>query len=483
MRRTLRVIAIAAVLATTACAGGNPHNDGSGHSNVDKYGRPPEASNPVDADRDNVSTFALDVDTASYTYASRQIADGNWPARDTVRPEEFINALDYHYPQPAGDGFAVHVDGARLPPSSGGDASYRLLRIGLQTKAQDAETRPDAALTFVIDTSGSMQEAGKLDLVQDALRYLVEQLRPTDSVAIVTFNSRARVVSRMTRVSEQAELLNAIDSLSAGGSTNLGAGLVQGYDVARAGFRDDATNRVILLSDGLANTGTTDADAIVRKVSEEAGKQISLLGVGVGSDYGDALMERLADKGDGFVVYISQRTQARDLFLHKLPAKLVVRAYDAKAQVVFDADVVATYQLVGYEDRAIDDQAFRDDAVDGGEVGPGHSVTALYLVKLRPDVEGQLAEVKVRWLDPTTREPSEQYQTVDTENLAGTFDGAAPGLRACYVAGYFAEALRHADSAPALTELSALIREVVDQADEPTYATLSGLIRDASRLE
>lgn len=393
----------------------------------------------TDKGKGNSSTFALDVDTASYTYAARTINDGSHVDPDKVRPEEFVNYFDQGYPEPTGDGFTINVDGARTPK---GSAQQRLLRVGLRTRAEDAEERRDANLTFVIDVSGSMAEAGRLDLVQDALHYLVDQLRPTDSVAIVTFNDKARVVREMTRASDSGRLHEAIDSLKANGSTNLGQGLLTGYQLARDSFRPSATNRVILLSDGLANTGTTDADTMLRRIREEADKQIALLGVGVGSEYGDKLMEQLADKGDGFVVYISQRKQARELFVHKLPATLAVRAYDAKAQVVFDKSTVESFHLVGYEDRALNAADFRDDTVDGGEVGPGHSVTALYLVRLRPNAEGHVADVKVRWLDPKTREASERHESVDVSDLSGEFAESAPALRISYVAAMFAEYLR-----------------------------------------
>ncbi|MBB5870979.1 Ca-activated chloride channel family protein [Allocatelliglobosispora scoriae] len=408
---------------------------------------PPAVSGETDASRDPQSTFALDVDTASYTYAARQISDGKWPDRAAVRPEEFVNAFDARYPQPRGDGFAVHVDGSAMPKTyrdPGESSDVRLLRIGLATRGEDAEGRKDAALTFVIDVSGSMSETGRLDLVQDALHTLVNELRPTDSVAIVAFNDKATTVREMTRVSDGEKLHTAIDALEAGGSTNLESGLVQGYRVARDGFRSGITNRVIILSDGLANVGNTKADPMLRKIREEADKEIALLGVGVGSQYGDSLMERLADKGDGFVVYVANRTQARDVFVHKLPATLSVRALDAKAQVTFDQASVEAYRLVGYEDRRIADSNFRNDRVDGGEVGPGHSVTALYIVRLRPEVaaSARVAEVRVRWLDPRTRQASETYDSISAGDLRGSFDTADAHLRIAFVAAFFAEALK-----------------------------------------
>jgi Ca-activated chloride channel homolog len=435
----------------------------------------------VNAEREPRSTFAIDIDTASYNFARRQILDGRQPDPAVIRPEEFINAFRQDFPQPSGDGFVVSADGARLPSSHEASpaASRRVLRIGLQTRAEDPARRQDAALTFVVDVSGSMSEPGRLDLVQDALHTLVDQLRDTDSVAIVAYQSRARVLREMTPVRSRSVLHAAIDDLEAGGSTNLEEGLVTGYRVAREGFAAGATNRVVLLSDGLANVGNTSADPILSQIREEAAKKISLLGVGVGSDYGDALMQRLADEGDGFVTYVSEREQARRLFVYQLPATLAVRARDAKVQVTFDPSTVVSYRLVGYENRALDAEQFRDDRVDGGEVGPGHSVTALYLVQLRSEAFGRVAEARVRWLDPTEGEAQEKAATVSVADLGGEFAGASPRLRVCYAAAYFAESLRHSSYAKEvrLADLAAVADDAFHATDDPQVAELATLIR------
>jgi Ca-activated chloride channel homolog len=403
-----------------------------------------QTNGAIDPHRQPQSTFGLDIDTASYTYARRQILDGRRPDPATIRPEEFVNAFGQDYPQPPGAGFAVAVDGARLPRTHEAPADTRLLRVGLQTRAEDAENRPDAALTFVVDVSGSMAEPGRLDLVRDAMNTLVDQLRPTDAVALVAYDDTARVLRPMTQVRNRAALHSAIDDLQPGGSTNLEAGLVTGYQVARDGFVPGATNRVILLSDGLANVGDTTAEPILNQIREAAAKQITLLGVGVGSDYGDALMERLADQGDGFVVYVSDIDQARQLFVTRLPATLTLRARDAKAQVTFDPSTVVSYRLLGYEDRALAPSQFRDDTVDGGEVGPGHSVTALYLVRLRAGVSpvAIVAQARVRWQDPVDRAAHEAARGITVADLQGAFATASPRLRVCYAAAFFAEVLR-----------------------------------------
>ena len=472
-RRGVAALTIAAVVATAGCGGGD--GDGS-------YAEPYDADGGTVTRDDNRSTFALDVDTASYGYAQRLITDGRLPSPTDVRPEEFVNSFDQDYPEPTGDGFAIHADGSRLPGShrSEPEGDLRLLRVGLQTRSDDRAERPDAALTFVVDVSGSMGEPGRLELVQDALHTLVDQLRPTDSVALVAFSDDARTVREMTRVSDANKLHGAIDELATRSSTNLEAGLTLGYQVARDGFRRGVTNRVILLSDGLANNGSTEAESILRQVREEAEKEITLLGVGVGSEYGDELMEQLTNQGDGMVVYVSERAKARKVFVERLPATLTVRAMDAKAQVTFDPETVSSYRLIGYDNRAVADDDFRDDRVDGGEVGPGHSVTALYEVRLAREVSGsdRVAEVAVRWLDPASREADEASRPVSVADLSGGFDEASPRLWTCYAAAYFAEALQTGDrpGEAELTDLAEIAGRAADATEDPAVRDLADLI-------
>jgi Ca-activated chloride channel family protein len=492
MRRpTIAALVLAAVIAGAGCSATS--------GGADRGQRPPAPRHSGEAQRgadgetvtenDSRSTFALDVDTASYGYARRLVNDGRLPEQAAVRPEEFVNSFAQGYPEPKGDGFAIHVDGSRLPeshrPEPAGDV--RLMRVGLQTRSEDPDSRPDAALTFVVDVSGSMDEPGRLDLVQDALHTLVDQLRPTDSVAIVAFSSEARTVREMTRVSDAEALHAAIDKLHTLDSTNLEAGLKLGYRVARDGFRAGATNRVILLSDGLANTGSTEADPILRQVREEADKQIALLGVGVGSEYGDQLMERLADRGDGLVVYVSQRAQAREVFVRQLPATLGVRALDAKVQVTFDPATVRSYRLIGYDNRAVADDDFRDDRVDGGEVGPGHSVTALYAIRLNAGVarSAPVARVQVRWLDPTDRAAAQADQPVTVNELSGGFDRASPRLWTDYSAGYFAEVLRDGPQRREvnLENLAGIARRAADATHDRQVRDLADVIDRARDLD
>jgi Ca-activated chloride channel family protein len=328
-----------------------------------------------------------------------------------------------------------------------------------------------------------MGEVGKLDVVKQALDDLIDQLRPTDSVAIVTFSSQARVVRPMTRVSERENLHAAVDELSIEGSTDLEAGLVQGYQVARQGFRPGATNRVVLLSDGLANTGDTQAAPILDQVKEAAAKQITLLGVGVGNQYGDQLMEQLADQGDGYVIYVSGLDETRTAFREQLPATVPIRALDAKVQVTFDPRTVASYRLIGYDDRAMAASGFRDDRVDGGEVFAGHSVTALYTVRLRSGADGNVAagtvaQVQTRWQDPGTHSAQETGATVSVGDLDQDFDEAAPRLQACYAAAYFAESLRDSPYGDEvrMPDLAEIASGAAGRTGDPALSDLATLI-------
>jgi Ca-activated chloride channel family protein len=466
--RRMRVAAVVALAATVmaACSGPDSGDSTSGTSGKNAapatgYGPPgaPEAltqggptpaedvgrpaTGEVSAAERPVSTFAVDVDTASYGFARRTLQSGQRPAANTIRPEEFVNSFEQQYREPNGNGFLINADGTRLPATHrGADDTARLLRIGLQTRGESGVTRQDAALTFVVDVSGSMAERGKLDLVQHGLHTLIDQLRPTDSVALIAYSDRADLLRPMSPARDRNALHDAIDRLRVAGSTNLEAGLQLGYETARKGFRSGATNRVILLSDGLPNVGTTNAAPLVREIQDAAGKQITLLGVGVGSDYGDRFMEQLADKGDGYVVYVSEQSEADRIFVQQLPASVALRALDAKAQVEFDPQTVQSYRLIGYENRALSASAFRNDRVDGGEVGPGHAVTALYALHLRPGAQGHLADVRVRWQDPKTREASELTQPVTVSAVDHTFDEAPGPLRICYAAAFLAEVLR-----------------------------------------
>jgi Ca-activated chloride channel homolog len=375
----------------------------------------------VDPTEDRESTFALDVDTASYTVARRYISDGNLPDPASVRVEEFVNYFDQGYSAPQDDTFAIHVDGGPSPFLAQDEV---LLRIGLKAREVSERSRPDASLTFVIDVSGSMAREDRLELVKRSLRLLVEGLRRDDTIGIVVYGTEARVVLQPTSARDAGTILDAIDSLQPEGSTNAEAGLRLGYEMARQQLRDEGINRVVLASDGVANVGATDAETILRRIRDDAEAGIQLVSVGFGmGNFNDALLERLADDGDGFYAYVDDLDEARRLFVDDLTGTLQSVALDARVQVEFLPGVVEAYRLVGFENRAIDDDEFRDDRVDAGAIGAGHEVTALYALRLSGEVgDGErIGTVSLRWSDPAANEPDEIGRDIRLADLASNF--------------------------------------------------------------
>jgi Ca-activated chloride channel family protein len=493
-RTALLALTAASGLLLTACSGGADTGEGGTAADRHDYstGRPAPAEERDADERDDrrkdpghLSTFALDVDTASYDYARRALADGRLPDPSTVRPEEFVNSFRQDYERPDGDGFSVTVDGARTD-----DEDWSLVRVGLATRSGGRTgERPPAALTFVVDVSGSMAEPGRLDLARESLAVMTDRLRDDDSVALVTFSDEAETVLPMTRLDgNREEIQDAISDLDTQDSTNLGAGVETGYETAVEGLREGATNRVVLISDALANTGDTDAESILERISGERREHgITLFGVGVGSDYGDALMEKLADKGDGHTVYVSDADEAREVFSEQLPRNVDLTARDAKAQVAFDPETVEEFRLVGYDNRRVADEDFRDDRVDGGEVGPGHTVTALYAVRTEPGAEGHLATATVRWLDPDTRDPHEESGDLEADALGDSVWSASRGLRTTATAAYFADALGHdgptLPDAPRLDELADHADDLADHTESEEIRALAEAIDTANRLK
>ncbi|SEH02797.1 Ca-activated chloride channel family protein [Nonomuraea solani] len=486
-------VGLTALLALAACGGGPSATSGDraaapAHSSTQQ--RPEQAPQQTSEAQDEsksekdtttaqISTFALDVDTASYGYARRTLQEGRWPAPAEIRPEEWVNAFRQDYAQPSDDGFAVHVDGARMP-----SRDEAVMRVGLQTRASEASARRPANLTFVVDVSGSMAEPGRLDLVKTALLKLLDQLAPGDQVSIVAFSDEAEVLASMTPLTARGELMDAVNQLTIDGGTNLEAGLVTGYEQASKAFRPAATNRVILLSDGLANQGNTEWQAILAQAKEYAGRQVTLLTVGVGRDYGDELMEQLADNGDGMAVYVSTEEEATKIFTTQLPATIELRARDAKAQVVFNPSVVESYQLVGYENRALTTEEFRDDGKDGGEIGPGHSVTALYALKLKPGATGQLAQATVRWQDPDTRTASETSESLTSGQLAESLWKEAPvRLQVDVAVAAFALYMRDRKAFGLdLPEIGEHVTRLAADSEDPMVTELASLITKASSV-
>jgi Ca-activated chloride channel family protein len=397
--------------------------------------------NPFEDPReDHLSTFALDVDTASYTIARRYVMEGNLPPADAVRVEEFVNYFNAGYPSPAGIAFAIYADGAPSPFHA--DGSY-ILRFGIQGYQLSDEQRKPASLTFVIDISGSMDLENRLGLVKQSLQLLVERLRPSDSVAVVVYGSNAYVALTPTSGEDKQRILHAINSLYTEGATNAEAGLRLGYQLAYQAYRPGSINRVILCSDGVANVGATSPDAILESIRGYADQGITLTTVGFGmGNFNDVLMEQLADNGDGSYAYVDNLKEAQKLFVDNLTSTIQVIARDAKVQVDFNPQVVSRYRLIGYENRAVADQDFRNDSVDAGEIGAGHSVTALYAVILNPGVQGRIGTVQLRWQDPQSPDVHEINGNFNTWNLSPNFESASPRFQLAVVAAQYAELLR-----------------------------------------
>ncbi|NCA10323.1 VWA domain-containing protein [bacterium] len=352
-----------------------------------------------------LSTFSIDVDTASYANVRRFLVGGHRPPRDAVRIEEFVNYFRYAYPQPQGDvPFSVTVDAAECPWKPG----HRLVRIGLQGRDIDRTARPAGNLVFLVDVSGSMQAPNKLALVQQALAMLVEELSENDRVSIVTYAGNAGLVLPPTTGDQKQRILAAVDALEAGGSTHGSAGIALAYEQAREHFIPGGSNRVILATDGDLNVGVTNTTALIDLIKEKAasGTFLTVLGFGEGN-LQDEKMEALADNGNGVYAYIDGVREARKVLVEQLTGSTVTIAKDVKIQVEFNPAQVASYRLLGYENRALAARDFRDDKKDAGEIGAGHSVTALYEVVLVGDEQaaGGGAEPLKYQPQPEAKEP------------------------------------------------------------------------------
>lgn len=409
----IRALALTAALALalSACGGDDEGDDG------------------VQSNEDG-SVFALDVGTDSFDDAAHALLKGEKPTGRS-RPQEFVNAFGQDYPEPEGDGVSVTADGAKPPAWYPSAPQTRIVRIGLRTKDLPKGGRAAASLTFVVDVSTSMGEGGKLDAVKSALHGLIDQLKDGDSMAVVAFDKRAKALRSMTPVKNGRDLLHAaVDKLKAGEETDLEKGLATGYVEARSGYSDDATNRLVLVSDDLSATGVTDASPMMKTVAEEAAGGISLVGVGIGVA-SDPLLESMADAGGGFTLYVKDADPktAEALFAERLPTSLAVQGRDTKVRVTFDKSTVASFRAIGFEPRVAEADDFRDDSADGGELPPGHSVTALYEVTLKDGASGPVGKVYARWLSSVDGGTEEAVANLKTGDLERDWASAPAPLR------------------------------------------------------
>jgi Ca-activated chloride channel family protein len=402
---------------------------GSDHS-IEKEEAPPawntESYNGItenifhDAVKNPLSTFSIDVDAASYSNVRRFINNGERPPKDAVRIEELINYFDYDYEQPRNDDpFAVHTEISVAPWNT----KHRLVHIGLQGEKIPTQSLPPSNLVFLVDVSGSMNEANKLPLLKSSLKMLVEQLREQDHVAIVVYAGAAGLVLEPTSGGEKKKIAEALDRLEAGGSTAGGAGIELAYAVAKEHFKTGGNNRVILATDGDFNVGES-SDAAMERLIESKRKDgifLTVLGYGMGN-YKDSKMETLADKGNGNYAYIDNLTEARKVLVNEFGGTLFTIAKDVKLQLEFNPAKVRAYRLIGYENRVLQHEDFNNDKKDAGDLGSGHTVTALYEIipvgveseflkidelkyqktKTTPDANGsgELMTIKLRYKTP-----------------------------------------------------------------------------------
>lgn len=385
-----------------------------------------------------VSTFSVDVDTASYTMARGYLERGVLPVADGVRVEEFVNAFHYGYRAPKDAPFSVDAEVVPSPSRSG----WHVLRIGLKAKEIAAEDRLPSNLVFVVDVSGSMNREDRLGLVKRALHLLLDELDERDQVGVVVYGSRARVLLEPTPATERARIAAAVDALEPGGSTNAEEGITLGYRMASEHLLPGGINRIVLCSDGVANSGITDADEIFAEVQEEAARGITISTVGFGlANYHDALMERLAQRGDGNYAYVDRIGEARRVFVENLTGTMQLIARDVKVQLELDPETVSRYRLIGYENRLLARRDFADDRVDAGDVGAGHSVTALYEVKLTPG-PGALGAFRLRYKDPAGGASRLFEARLARALIRDGLEASTSATRLALVASAFAERLR-----------------------------------------
>ncbi len=348
------------------------------------------------------STFSIDVDTASYSNVRRMISDSKIPPAGAVRIEELINYFDYQYPGPESDEhpFSVHTELGKCPWNE----ANQLVRIGLKGKTFPRNKRPDCNLVFLLDVSGSMQSLNKLPLVKEAMRMLVENLDRRDQIAIVVYAGSSGVVLPSTSASEPDAIFAAMDRLKAGGSTNGGQGIDLAYQIAAKNYIEDGVNRVILCTDGDFNVGVSNRSSLVDLITDKAksGISLSVLGFGTGN-LKDDTMESLADRGNGNYAYIDSKLEARKALVEQINGTLITIAKDVKIQVDFNPARIDSYRLIGYENRMLENEDFADDKKDAGEIGAGHTVTALYEVipagaesPARTDSGSEFVETKLK---------------------------------------------------------------------------------------
>jgi len=424
-----------------------------------------------------LSTFAADVDTSSYAGLRRRILGGVKVPPDSVRIEEMLNYFKYDYKQPEGqDPFGVTIEYAACPWNE----ETMFLQIGLQARSVPAEERPGHNLVFLIDTSGSMEGSDRLDLVKRAFLMLLEELNAEDTVSIVAYASQDRVVLEGAKAGEKTRIMEAISDLEAGGSTNGTAGILRAYEVAEKYFVPGGVNRILLATDGDLNVGVTSEGDLARMVEEkrESGVSLTCLGFGMGN-YKDNKMEALADYGNGNCWYIDTIHEARKALVTEGGGTFITVAKDVKIQVDFNPALVKGYRLIGYEDRVLAAEDFADDTKDGGEIGSGHRMTALY--EIVPAGSGfEFGAAESRYQSAESGDPEGEMLTVSIR--AKEPDGGESKLYEYPVMNVPAETLSdNMKFAAAVTEVGMILRDS-EWKGTSTYAQALELLRDCKSV-
>ncbi len=418
--------------------------------------------NPVKLVSDEpVSTFSVDVDTASYAVMRGYLSEGNLPPRDAIRVEEFINYFDYNYelPTSTGDPFKINTYLYETPWNTG----TQLLHVGIKGYDVVNETRPDSNLVLLLDVSGSMNQPNKLPLLKKAMRMLINEMDANDTVSIVVYAGKAGTVLEPTKGSMKRQILGALENLEAGGSTAGGEGIRQAYALAEANFKEDAVNRVILATDGDFNVGINDPERLEDFVAEkrDTGVFLTVLGFGRGN-YNDVLMQKIAQAGNGNAAYIDNLNEARKVLVDEMGGTLFTIAKDVKIQVEFNPAQISEYRLIGYETRMLNREDFNNDQVDAGEIGSGHSVTALYEIvpvdsdarlteplrygtepqELSASAQTETAFVRVRYKLPDEDESKLIETPVRSDSFLGTIDNTPGDVRFAAAVSAFAQELK-----------------------------------------
>ena len=444
----------------------------------------------VDTGDDRFSTFGLDVDTGSYTLTRSYLEGGHLPPPEAIRVEEFVNAFTYpERVEPRRD-FTVHAEGAPSPFARG--ERLRLVRFHVQARPIAESARRPVDLIFVVDVSGSMARENRLGLVRQALGLLLGQLREDDRVGLVVYGTRGRVLLAPT--GDHDAVRRAVGQLVPEGSTNAEDGLRLAYDLAAESARRGAAQRLILCSDGVANVGATGPESILSRIGAAArrGVELSTFGFGMGN-YNDALLEQLADQGNGRYAYVDDLAEAERLFVAQAAGTVPTVARDAKAQVEWNPRTVERYRLLGYENRDVADERFRDDRVDAGEIGAGHAVTALYEVKLREGAAGRsdggrLATLRLRYREGEGGAVREHAYDLGREAMAARWEEASRHLRVAAVAAELAERLKGSywtkdtPAATLLAEARSLVRGRWEAESNGEVAELARLVERAVAL-